>query len=277
MEPPELRSNGPRSDQGTFQGTSRAHHQTLVGTLPTYHYNTLPTYHYNTAGREAQAIGRQPPLPLVREDLHLCSRMPARRVKGRRKQKVARPWLHLPDDVWLNILEHYAVRTRPKAWQLKMLMRVARVNKTAAELCSSHTDNATWIRSHARDPAFRASVFNTTSAEEMSALKNAGPLRTAITTAPSDDADAMKACYLKLMQPILDRYASDEIDEAELRRLKLAAQATAAQQRANAAAKARYLRLAMSALDRYEASEIDEAELRRLVRAAQATIPTDQQ
>ena len=177
----------------------------------------------------------------------------------------------LPDDVWLNILEHYAIRTRPKAWQLKMLMRVARVNKTAAELCSSHTHNATWIRSHARDPEYRASVFNTTSAEEMSALKNAAPLRTAIDTAYADDAHAMKACYMKLVQPILDRYANDEIDEAELRRLKLEAQATAAQQCADSAAKERYLKLCDTALDRYTADEIDEAELRRLIRVAQAS------
>ena len=40
----------------------------------------------------------------------------------------------------------------------------------------------------------------------------------------------MKACYLELIQPALDRYAADEIDEAELRRLKLAAQTAAAQQ-----------------------------------------------
>ena len=154
--------------------------------------------------------------------------MPARRAKGRRKQQVARPWLHLPDDVWRNILEQYAVRSCPKAWQLKMLMSVARVNKTAAEMCSSHTDNATWIRAHACNPAYRASVYSTNSVEEMSTLRNAEPLRVATATARPDDAEAMKERYLKLIQPALDRYASDEIDEAELRRLKKAAQATAA-------------------------------------------------
>ena len=81
----------------------------------------------------------------------------------------------------------------------------------------------------------------------------------------------MKACYLKLVSPILDRYASDEIDEAELRRLKLEAQATAAQQCADSAAKERYRKLCDTALDRYTADEIDEAELRRLIRAAQAS------
>ena len=65
-------------------------------------------------------------------------------------------------------------------------------------------------------------------AAQLSALKNAEPVR--IATARPDDADAVKARYFKLLESLLDRYEADEIDEAELRQLMRAAQANANQQ-----------------------------------------------